>query len=251
VILSNNKSDNISNNQQHIIVTASTSPKRINDSEKIIKNILEKQTIKPTYFYLNIPYIFKRTGEKYDENKLNDLKNKYSNLKINRCEDLGPVTKMSETLNLVTDPNTIIIIVDDDIDYPNTFIENLVKIHKENNNCVIANSIYQNNGTGIDIVEGFKGICFKRSIFKDDFNDFIKRINDYVHCYKSDDYVISRYLKKNNIEFKKPDLIFETKEFEYGLQDDALHKQDNIQHNERYMKCRYYADTLDDFYNNL
>ena len=54
-----------------IIITTSTSPKRLDKIDNIIDNILNKQTVKPTKFYLNVPYVFKRTGEKYNEEILN------------------------------------------------------------------------------------------------------------------------------------------------------------------------------------
>lgn len=234
-------------NKDDIIITASTSPKRLNEIEKIIDNLLNKQTIKPTKFFLNVPYKFKRTGQTYSNEILNNLRNKFDRLQINRCEDIGPITKVSNTLNLVKNPDVTIIIVDDDTEYPNDFIENLIKkLNNIDNNNVIANSIYENkiNKTGIDIIEGFKGICFKRKIFDDDFNDFIKKSNDYVHCYKSDDYVISRYLKNKNVNFVKPDVDFKINQYDYGFEDDALHKQDNIEHKERYNFCKKYIDKL-------
>jgi hypothetical protein len=242
-----NYKKNIVIDDDSIIITASTSPKRLKYIENIIDNLLNNQTLKPTYFFLNIPYIFKRTNEKYPELILNRLNYKYDKLIINRCEDLGPITKLSTTLDFINS-NSIIIIVDDDILYPNDFIENLVNTLKKYDNILdkiaISNSIFYSNinKTNIDIIEGFKGICFRRNIFKNDFNDYIKKYIKYIHCYKSDDYVISRYLHDLNTPFIKSHKYFKTIEYDYGLKSDALHNQDNIDHKERYNKCKIYID---------
>ncbi len=248
--IANNISNNdISNNDinnnitDDIIVTTSTTPKRLNNIDKIIDNILNKQTIKPTKLYLNVPYKFKRTKEIYSEVLLLNLQKKYDRLQINRCEDIGPITKVSETLKLINN-NNIIIIIDDDIDYPENFIENLVNKINKNDDCVVANSIYPKiiNGIDIDIVEGYKGICFKRNIFEKDFFDIINNSNSFKHCFNSDDYIISRYLSNKKIKFIKPDLDFEHKLIEYSFKDDPLWKQDNIDHENRYKMCKVYLD---------
>jgi len=225
-----------------IIITTSTSPERIKYIPHIITNLLYNQTIKPTKFYLNLPHIFKRSGQTYNEDFLEALKNKFDRLQINRCEDLGPITKLYPTLNLINNPETIIIILDDDTLYPPFLIEELVKKLNEDDKKVVANSILQNNGTGIDIVEGFKGICFKRKTFKDDFNDYVLKTNNYIHCYKSDDYIISRYLTKRNVSFCRPNKLFVSRQFDYGFKEDALHKQDNITHIQRYNLCNKYLN---------
>ncbi len=212
--------------------------------DKVIDNILNKQTIKPTKLYLNVPYKFKRTNKVYSDDVLSYLETKFDRLQINRCEDRGPITKVSETLKLINNNNDIIIIIDDDIDYPENFIENLVNKLKKNDNCVIANDIYPaaTNETDINIVEGYKGVCFKRNIFENDFFDIINNSNSYKHCYNSDDYIISRYLANKNIKLIKTDLDFEHKLIKYPFLDDPLWKEDNIDHQNRYKLCKQYLD---------
>jgi hypothetical protein len=192
--------------------------------------------MKPSKIFINVPHIFKRTSESYDDKKLEDIKNMDPIIQINRCEDKGPITKMLETLKLISNDKTIIIIIDDDILYDSKTIENITNELKKNTDKVISGSIF--NHENINIVEGFKCICFQRHIFKDDFYEFVDKTNSYVHCYKSDDFIISYYLNKNNIATHK--IPIENVELKHGFNDDALHKQDNINHPQRYSKCNSY-----------
>lgn len=227
--------------KDEIIITLSTSPKRL-DKIKDTLDTMITQTTQPTSIYINVPTIFKRTGETYDDNKLEEIKKIDSRIQINRCEDKGPITKILSTLKLVSNPNTIIIIMDDDIKYNSKTVEILVNSLKQNPDKVNAGSIgsfFINDN--INIVEGFSGICFYRKIFNDDFYKLIDDTNSYVHCYKSDDFIISHYLNKNNIKSIKVENIV-VQPFEFGFQADALHKQDNIGHPERYSKCNTYIN---------
>jgi hypothetical protein len=225
----------ISNDE--IIVTLSTSPKRLNDIKETLDSMLN-QSIKPNKIFINVPYVFKRTGEEYDNNKLVNIKNIDSRIQINRCEDKGPITKLLETLKLTNNPNSIIIIMDDDINYNNDTIEKLTNELKKNPDKVIAGSIF--NHEKINIVEGFKSICFYRKIIKNDFFEFVDKTNPFVHCYKSDDFIISHYLHKNNINAIKSDINI--KILNHGLESDALQNQDNITHVQRYSKCNQYIN---------
>jgi hypothetical protein len=232
LIYYNTKLINHFTNDDEIIITMSTSPKRLENIKDTLKSILN-QSVKPSKIFINVPHIFKRTNETYDDAKLEDIKNIDPIIQINRCEDKGPITKMLETLKLISNDTTIIIIIDDDNIYDSKTIENITNELKKNPNKVIAGSIF--NHENINIVEGFKCICFQRHIFEDDFYELVDETNPYVHCYKSDDFIISYYLNENEIASHQ--IPIEIKVLDYGLSDDALHKQDNINHPQRYSKC--------------
>lgn len=226
---------NITNDE--IIITISTSPKRLDNIKETLDSMLN-QTIKPTKIFINVPHVFKRSNETYDNNKLENIQKLDSKIQINRCEDKGPITKVLETLKLITNPDSIIIIMDDDINYNNDVIEKLISELQNNPETVIAGNVFEHEN--INIVEGYKSICFKRKIFKDDFYEFVNKSISYIHCYKSDDFIISHYLNKNNIKSIQTDINI--KILDYGLQEDALQKQDNINHRERYSKCNKYIN---------
>ena len=237
LILLCNVKDYFQNQNDEIIITLSTSPKRLNDIKETLDSMLN-QSVKPTKIFINVPYVFKRTGEEYDNTKLENIKNIDSRIQINRCEDKGPITKVLETLKLINNPNSIIIIMDDDINYNNDTIEKLTSDLKNNPNKVIAGSIFRHEN--VDIVEGFKSICFHRKIFRDNFYEFVNKTNSYVHCYKSDDFIISHYLNNNNVSTIKSDINI--KILNHGLQSDALQNQDSINHVQRYSNCNKYIN---------
>ena len=235
--------DNNLINGQRLIVSLTTSPLRLNEIDKVIENI-NNQTIKPTKIYLNVPHYFKRNCEKYNLEKLNELK-KYNNLEINFCEDKGPITKLYPTLEKENDGNTMIIILDDDMEYEDKLIEKLVSQFLENPEIVLANdvNIYA-TVKGIDTPGAYAGIIFKRSMFKDDFIDFVDKTGMYKNCYNSDDLIIGIYLKNKGVQVKQAKILGTHKSKDYSDGSDALKNQDNMYHIERYNKCKQFIDKM-------
>ena len=73
---------------------------------------LGNQTLLPDAIYLNVPYTNKRTGEAY---VIPTFLDNWPRLIINRFEtDYGSLSKLVPVLTKETDPDTIIITVDDD-----------------------------------------------------------------------------------------------------------------------------------------
>jgi hypothetical protein len=80
-------------------VSFTTLPSRIENIKKTIESI-KSQTLKANNIFLNLPYKFKRFKDySFTENQLRDL-DKYQ-IKINRCEDYGPSTKLMGSLNMI------------------------------------------------------------------------------------------------------------------------------------------------------
>ena len=236
------KKENFNNNIR-VVISLTTSPKRLEKIDDILNNIVN-QTRKPNKIILNVPHIFKRDCSKYNEEILKKLNNKYGEiLLINRCEDRGPITKLIPTLDLEKDPNTNIILIDDDIIYEKDLIEKLVNEYNKNPEIVIANNIF----TPLKyttIPQAFAGIIFRRSIFDDSFILFADEVKDYKHCYNSDDLIIGLYFIKKNIRIKSPEKETKYSDTNYGHDSDALKNQDNINHYQRYEKCKKFIDTM-------
>jgi hypothetical protein len=111
-----------------VVVSLTTTPKRL---DKIMNSVqsLVQQSLVPDQIYVNVPKgPMKRHPEiSYDEVEIpKELLEKYSPLvKVNRCVDDGPATKLLGSLRLENDPTTLIITLDDDFEYPKRLVEAL------------------------------------------------------------------------------------------------------------------------------
>jgi hypothetical protein len=186
-----------------IVVSMTTSPKRI-DGIKPLIDLISNQTIVPSVIVINLPFIFKRTNMTFT--KIPDFILDNPLIYINRCEDIGPSTKIVPTAYLFNDPEIIIISVDDDIIYKNNFIETLLKYSKLSPDSVITGQSFMridkpNNSTELkyaQLVEGYSSVLYKKKHF-DNFD--IKKLLEYPKvCYFADDLILSNYLIENNID---------------------------------------------------
>lgn len=195
----------------NVILTLTTIPSRLHETRENwgVKPVIERLTTLSYENYevhFNVPYVNAKTGEVYIIPEwLKEMEEKNEKLKVFRCEDYGSITKIVPTLLRVTDPNQIIIMVDDDIHYMDYFIEyHLMKKQKYpntalgfagisayNNKCHLCTTL--DKDTKVRILEGYKTVSLERRFFTDDF------FTDFVGKSWSDDVVISAHLGKNNI----------------------------------------------------
>jgi hypothetical protein len=229
-----------------IVVSLTTSPTRIKEIDNILE-ILEEQTLLPDIIYIHVPHYFKRNCEKYDEKILKRIEKKYPLAKINRVDDVGPITKLVSILSVEPDPETLVIVVDDDEGYQETLIEKLVGQFLKDPTVALCNDVDKYvRMDGMDTPGVYAGFIFKRGMIQDDIFELIGKTNLYKHCYNSDDYIIGLYFKRKNIRIKQPGELTENYQLEYGGNADALKNQDSIYHNERYDLCKKYIDCMVD-----
>jgi len=239
-------------NTNEIIISLSTSPNRIYHIEHLIKT-MKNQTIRPTKIVLNLPYLFKRTKLTYDN--IPDFITNDSIIKINRCEDIGPSTKIIPTIKFASSPETIIISIDDDIEYKENMIEILLKYSNQYPNAVITGeSIMKLPNNKAQIIEGYSSVLYKRKFIEDfDYNILLKYP---IFCYLADDLIISNHLKKKNIDIivVGNDKPYKNVNLDYGNGPDALKNGANgISNNnmDNYKKCSNYLKEKDQLYIDL
>lgn len=212
-----------------VVVSLTTLPSRLEDN-KILPTLksVNRQTRKPDAVYLGLPRKAKRTGEYYP---------KPSQEILDLCTvvklpyDFGPVSKIAAGILAETDPNTIIITVDDDNDYPETFIEELVEKAKIKPKSAIGssgvvigtfpsyfafirNEAYRRyegwfgpkvgkKGQPVDILCGYSGVLYRRGFFPknnyDVINKFLKPPSKNKSIFLHDDVYISAYLCSKGI----------------------------------------------------
>ena len=114
------------NSDKKIILSLTTTPKRIKNIEPVLKSLLD-QTIKVDQIALNLP-IKPNCGKEYI---IPQNYKKVCNI-FNCGKDYGPGTKFIPTLLREGDAETIIILLDDDYIYGKDFIEQLVNLSTQN-----------------------------------------------------------------------------------------------------------------------
>lgn len=192
-----------------VILSLTTLPSRlaVPHSENTLKKALhglEKIKYKNYEININIPFIYRKTSEKYIVPQwLSDMKL----IKIFRTDDYGPATKLVPTVMRETNPNSIIIVLDDDIEYHDDFVEKHIEKQEIYKNCAIGfagiesvnpNICYfctaRNEDVEVNILEGYKTVSFQRNFFNDDFQSFITENMSW-----DDDMLTSAYLAKEGI----------------------------------------------------
>lgn len=264
------------------IVSLTTSPKRIDKIKPMLDSIMA-QSYPPDRIVLNLPRVFKRTGDTFVDPLPQFITNNPL-IYVNWCEDIGPATKIIPTISLIKDPDTYILSVDDDIYYPNyllklylsyaqvlpnsiitgtTFIDNKDRIDNRWLESIKSKTIPRFKGRLADLLEGFSGVLYRRDFFtKELLKDFYKWNNE-KSCRLGDDFHLSNLFKKYRrkiVCLKVPvsHSIFNKNTISplnYGLQSDALHKRrdpkDNTKYDgnhNNYRNCTKILDENDELY---
>lgn len=192
-------------NKNRVVISFSTIPTRAYHLNKVIKR-LQNQIVKPDMIYINIPYYSKRMKMEYPYIYLNN----YPNVKIIRCPDYGPATKLLGCIPYENNPETNIITIDDDRIYNPDMIQKLVVYSENYPNCAIGYQALDSNLNStvchptrditdpyVHYLEGFGGILYKRKFITDEMLNYFENLSP--ECFLSDDLTISSWLHKNGI----------------------------------------------------
>jgi hypothetical protein len=197
------------------VISLTTIPSRLNskyelDIEYCIQSLLKQSYTGDYEIHLNIPHFFKLTNEKYViPEKISNLCS--SKFKIFRTEDYGSITKLTPTIQRLSDPQDTIIVVDDDIIYHEDLISEHLKNQKKWPEYVIGydgmrsrnldgtfsnffgdHRDYSYSGTKknslVDVLQHYKSVSYKLHFFESDFDSFVKTYGIW-----DDDRTISAY----------------------------------------------------------
>src|SRR5579862_1496481 len=108
-----------------VVASYTTLPSRYDVLQKSILS-LKRQTHKLDAIYLTLPKKATRLNKEYPP-----ISTELSSLctVISSDIDYGPLTKIYGALVSENDPNTVIISCDDDVDFPDNFVETLISYH--------------------------------------------------------------------------------------------------------------------------
>lgn len=203
-----------------LVYSLTTNPERVHQLVHTISSLLSS-IIKPDLIQVNIPWIYLRTNETFENLDQVEIL-KHPLVKVHRCRDYGPITKLMGTLETEKDPQTLIVVVDDDWKYPAHLTQLMKEISFEDPTFVLSGhcqltqpeiSLKQSNHTPIKIersdkecccriFEGFASVGYRVSFFQDtrlNFTQYVETALTFDRCFRSDDFVISNYLKFFNI----------------------------------------------------
>lgn len=200
------------NHNPNVILTLSTVPERLsNPNDELNPRMSIESLINldyPNYeIHFNIPLVSKKTNKNYTIPEwLNNLEKQNSKLKIFRCEDYGPPTKIIPTISRTSDPESFIIVFDDDHAYEKDVIQRHLTKHEKYKDCVLGfaglcsddpnlyfcTSVKQD--AEVQIMEHYKSVSYKRKYFKEDF------FEEFVGESWNDDVLLGAYMGKHNIK---------------------------------------------------
>ena len=185
-----------------VVVSLTTSPKRLPALEQPLKSLLAQQ-LPPDMISVNLPRVFKRSGDTYEGlEQIEWLKHPL--IKVVRCEDTGPSTKLLPTIINENDPDTLIITVDDDTLYPPELITHIVAASIMHPEKVIVGNCGDVYLTGVNssyhrcnMFQAFAGVGFRRRFFSAAFDDYMATALKDDHCFRGDDFTVSNYFALN------------------------------------------------------
>jgi hypothetical protein len=237
-------------------VSLTTTPSRIDKMEKTLRSLLD-QSYPAEKIVINIPYRFGRTDEEYViPGWLERMLFQHRHIVINRTIlDYGAITKLLPTLELLKEDEDVwIATADDDIDYLPHTLELYARMSEVFtakpamglSGCFLRTWGIRGNNLklvleaskkteGVDVVEGYSLPVYHRSFFQSSFTGYVAKCLENADLKKSDDIVISNWLRMNKIQAlqvgvpwcSRTRLWGEKRILEYGNEKDALHLQDN------------------------
>ena len=243
----------INYNKNKIIVSLTTSPRRIYFMKKVIDSILN-QTLKPDLIRINIPKIHKRSNQTY---KIPIFILNNPKIKIYTYdEDLGPIKKILPSI--IEEKNATIIYTDDDVLMLPKTIEIFMNYASNDPYYVYCLSGFNYNrnlswninknlfSEFVNIPEGYMSVCLSSSLIKQISKKLLSKYYNLCKknefCFTSDDLILGNFFAMNNIKIiriHEEDTNFyewwySGCELSYGKDGDGIQHISNDEHYSRY-----------------
>ncbi|KAL2916276.1 hypothetical protein HK105_204032 [Polyrhizophydium stewartii] len=207
-----------------IVASLSTFPGRMEQVRLCLQSLF-RQTLPLDAVYVHIPFKIRRLNVSIDEvalaSELAELQAAFGpKLLVRRGEDYGPATKLIGTLKFEAEPSTLVVTVDDDVEYDPRMVQALFSGYLEHPDNFIANAceeptdinepawtyIYENR-----VCKGW-ACAFKGTLYR--VGMFDKSIFDYSGvppgCVVHDDVFLSGYLFRRGFRPFKIDVDFDS-----------------------------------------
>ncbi|MAZ87835.1 MAG: hypothetical protein CL693_13610 [Cellvibrionaceae bacterium] len=154
---------------------------------KSVIHHLKNQTAAFDKIVINIPHVYQRTNSAY---QIPQWLKQEPQIIINRCYDLGPATKLLGLYDQLQDDD-VVCIVDDDIIYQATMLENLLTALKRHPNALITTKLDEQGSP-----TGYSGYVFQRRALAITERDLDLLMQ---HCFCVDDTWLGRIAREKHI----------------------------------------------------
>lgn len=198
------KNSDINTDGERLVFTMTTIPSRLGYVHTVVENLLSLST-KPDVVYLNLPSFSVRENCEYIiPERLEKLRDSDSRFIINTgVFDHGPATKLIPILDLECEPDTFIIPVDDDAEFPTKYFEELIEYSRRFPNTVFGyhgvkvfdkkwHVVQTDVVDNVDIVETSAGAIYRRKMFKNNLH-----IHAEHPCRLQDDFIFGNEVGAN------------------------------------------------------
>lgn len=224
-----------------LVYSMTTNPQRIFGIWQTINSLLNQGKWMPDLIQVNVPWVFLRTNETFQNLDSIEIL-KHPLVKVHRCHDYGPITKLAGALETERDPETLIVVVDDDWKYPFYMTEFMKKnaaaepdfaVVGHCGDSLITNpesdfylppfSDYRVNARASPcccrFLEGFGGVGYRVRFFQNasapvSWGRYLDVALQHRKCYRTDDLTLSNYLALQGIQavlFAPPIKVWPTK----------------------------------------
>ncbi len=259
LLLTNTESIDISAppSKVRVIASLTTSPRRLMKMRDTLLSIVNQST-PPDLVVLNLPLVFERTREEYT---IPDwlTKDKFPTVVVNRVEmDLGPITKLLPTLEVVNHCVDYIWVVDDDQLYNSQQLEYMLDCATTKEGVLCLSGLQRRMLDGVatfremdlqearvDVFEAYAGVLLPReAIGLPTFKPYVMKAIQDPDCCFSDDLITSTYLERRGVLVQKigssavsiDEHWRSRRVLQYGRQADALSRQ-QVSTVDRYSKA--------------
>lgn len=206
-----------------VVVSLTTLPGRYEKLRRMLASV-QAQTLLPHAIYLGIPLRSRRLGQEYKPLPP-DIAAQVTIVRLE--EDYGPVCKFLGALSHESDPDTIIVTLDDDVIYPPSHLRKIAARAAEHPLAAVAASglilsrsglqsfgayhtVCRNRtfsfeigpqGREIDVVYGFSGVGYRRNFFGEGLEEDLLRHSREKHAlFMNDDVLVSGYLERRGVK---------------------------------------------------
>lgn len=205
-----------------LIFSMTTNRSRVHRIHETINTLLNfEKGWAPDLIQVNVPFVYLRTNETFSG--LDNIEIlRHPLVKVHRCRDYGPITKLLGALETEKDPETVIVIVDDDYKYPfylartmrslafqepdfsvSGHCGDVLLFMKEEEFFLPPYNKYsrnnKNNPCCCRFLEGFGSVALRVGWFNNasapvNFSYYLDTALSHKKCFRTDDLVISNYL---------------------------------------------------------